>query len=79
LIFKPFRANLQETPSWGNARRTEWNVQESDFVLTILRSSPESVNGGTKWTVNIAKQIGKEICFIELRSEWSKEKSKVRM
>jgi hypothetical protein len=74
-----FRATLQETPSRDNAQRTEWNVQESDFVLTILRSSPESIKGGTKWAVDVAKQIGKEICFIDLRSEWSKEKNKVTM
>jgi hypothetical protein len=78
-IQQEFRANLQETPSLDNAQRTEWNVRESDFVLTVLRSSPESVKGGTKWAVNVAKQIGKEICFIDLRSEWGKEKNKVRM
>jgi hypothetical protein len=49
------------------------------FQLTILRSSPESVKGVTKWAVNVAKKIGKENCFIGLRSEWSKEKNKVRM
>jgi hypothetical protein len=74
-----FRENLQETPSRDNAQRTEWNVRDSDFVLTVLRSSPESVKGGTKWAVDVAKQIGKEVCFIDLRSEWSKEKNKVRM
>lgn len=78
-IQQEFRANLQETPSRDNAQRTEWNVRESDFVLTVLRSSPESVKGGTKWAVNVAKQIGKEICFIDLRSEWGNEKDKVRM
>jgi Circularly permutated YpsA SLOG family len=35
--------------------------------------------GVTKWAINVAKKIGKEICFIGLRSEWSKEKNKVRM
>ena len=74
-----FRANLQETPLPDNAQRTEWNVRESDFVLTILKSSPESIKGGTKWAVDVAKQMGKEICFIDLRSEWSNEKNKVRM
>lgn len=58
-IQQEFRANLQETPSRDNAQRTEWNVRESDFVLTVLRSSPESVKGGTKWAVNVAKQIGR--------------------
>jgi hypothetical protein len=32
--------------------------------------------GVTKWAINVAKKIGKEICFIGLRSEWSKEKIK---
>jgi hypothetical protein len=73
-----YRASLQETPSRDNAQRTEWNVRESDVLLTILRSSPESIKGGTKWAVDVAKQIGKETWFIDLRSEWSEEKNKVR-
>lgn len=77
-IFAKYRAYLRETPSHDNAQRTEWNVRDADFVLTILRGLPESATGGTAWAVDVAKGGNKEMCFVDLRAELCDEAEKVR-
>jgi hypothetical protein len=77
-ILLKYRVNLKETPSQENAQRTEWNIRDSDFVLTVLRGSPASVTGGTAWGIDVAREAGREVCFIDLGAEWSDEIDKVR-
>ena len=77
-ISSKYRACLRETPTPNNAQRTEWNVRDSNMVLTILRGPPENVVGGTAWGVNVAREASKDMCFVDLRAEWSGEIDKVR-
>lgn len=77
-ILVKYRANLRETPSQGNAQRTEWNVRDADCILTLLRGPPERATGGTAWGVHVASEAGVEMCFVDLRRNWSEEIDKVR-
>ena len=47
------------------------------MVLTVLRGPPESIRGGTKWGVDVAREAGKETCFVDLGAEWSGEVGKL--
>jgi hypothetical protein len=77
-IMLNYRASLRETPSQDNAQRTEWNIRDADFVLTVLRGPPERVSGGTAWGVDVARETGREMCFVDLGAGWSDEVDKVR-
>ena len=48
--------HLEQTPSSEYQQRTNWNVRDSDATL-ILSSKP--LTGGTKLTLDFAKQIHK--------------------
>ena len=59
----PQKYNLQETDSRNYAVRTEWNVQDSDGTLIIVLNS---VSGGTRLTVNLARQHRKPVHVVRL-------------
>lgn len=77
-ISSKYRTCLRETPTPNNAQRTEWNVRDSNMVLTILRGPPENVAGGTAWGVNVAREANKDLCFVDLGAEWSGQVDKLR-
>jgi hypothetical protein len=78
-IFKDYCVHLRETPSSENAQRTEWNMRDSDVILTILRGSRDLAMGGTKLGVDVAKGASKSMCFVDLTGVWKDEVSKVRL
>ncbi|MEO2034627.1 MAG: putative molybdenum carrier protein [Planctomycetaceae bacterium] len=59
----PPKYSLQETDSWNYAVRTEWNVRDSDGTLIITM---DSISGGTKLTVKLARRYGKPLHVIRL-------------
>jgi len=59
----PPKYPLQETDSWNYAVRTEWNVRDSDGTLVIAM---DSVSGGTKLTVRLARRYGKPLQVVRL-------------
>ena len=59
----PDRYPLTETPSSGYEERTEWNVRDSEGTL-ILTDLP--VTGGTLFTVEAARNIGKPYLVVDL-------------
>lgn len=62
---------LNETPTGDYAQRTEWNVRDSDGTLVILCGEPE---GGTKLTIDLAKQYGKPCCIVSIHDgNWLKK------
>ena len=69
---------MRETPTSNNAQRTEWNVRDSNIVLTILRGPPENVAGSTSWGVNVARETDEDMFFVDLRVEWSGQVDKLR-
>ena len=59
----PARYPLEETATDAYAERTERNVLESDGTLTLLRGQ---ASGGTRLTIELAKQYGKPCLVIDL-------------
>ena len=59
----PDRYPLTETPSSGYEERTEWNVRDSDATL-ILTDLPAT--GGTLYTIEAARSIGKPYLVVDL-------------
>ena len=57
------RYPLEETPSSVYAERTRWNVRDSDGTL-ILSFGP--VTGGTAYTVDCAKDLGRPCKEVDL-------------
>ncbi|MCH2210399.1 MAG: putative molybdenum carrier protein [Fuerstiella sp.] len=57
---------LQETDSWNYAVRTERNVCDSDATLIIAR---DTVSGGTRLTVRLARQHAKPLHIVRLSEE----------
>ena len=53
----PRRYRLRETWSSAYAVRTRQNVEEAD--ATVVFTATGDLRGGTRWTVEIAKQFGK--------------------
>ena len=62
----PRQYPLEETPSPEYAQRTEWNVRDSDGTL-ILHSGP--LSGGTAFTIQCARRLGKPVLVIDLDRE----------
>jgi len=54
---------LEETPSREYEQRTEWNVRDSDGTL-ILNRGP--LDGGTLYTVNIAREMERPLLIVKL-------------
>ncbi|HEX2079177.1 MAG TPA: putative molybdenum carrier protein [Longimicrobium sp.] len=50
------RYPLRETPSADPARRTEWNVRDSDGTLVLVTSAPSP---GTDRTLEAARRLGR--------------------
>jgi len=63
----PNRYNLKETKSADYRERTRLNVQDSDGTL-IFSKSP--LTGGTKYTMELAKEMGKPVLHME-KGEYS--------
>lgn len=59
----PERYPLVETPSADYAQRTHWNVRDSDGTL-LLVGGP--FGGGTAYTLEIARQLGKPHLLVDL-------------
>ena len=57
------RYPLKETPSEEYAQRTEWNVRDSDGSLIVTKGEP---TGGTLYTIQHVKQLGKPYLVIDL-------------
>ena len=55
--------NMTETPSAGPARRTEYNVRDSDRTVVF---SHGDVFGGTKWTVEASAGLPRPILRLDL-------------
>jgi len=53
----PRRYRLRETWSGAYAVRTRKNVEEAD--ATVVFTATGDLRGGTRWTVEIARQLGK--------------------
>ena len=54
---------LQETPSESYARRTRWNVRDSDGTLIL---SPLPLTGGTALTLSHAEKLGRPAIVVDL-------------
>ncbi len=53
---------LKETPSANYEERTRFNVRDSDGTAIFSKSS---LTGGTKLTMELAKEMGKPVAHIE--------------
>jgi hypothetical protein len=58
----PPQYELRETPSHHYARRTEWNVRDSD--ATIVFSIRPNLTGGTRLTLEVARRLGKPVLHL---------------
>lgn len=54
---------VQETPSTDYEERTRFNVRDSDATLILTRGEPK---GGTKLTLEIARQLAKPYLIVDL-------------
>ncbi|MEJ2760849.1 MAG: putative molybdenum carrier protein [Gammaproteobacteria bacterium] len=57
---------LRETGTDDYARRTEWNVRDSDGTLILSRGKPD---GGTSLTLHHAGRLGKPHFLVDLNEE----------
>jgi hypothetical protein len=53
----PARYGLEETPAEAYEQRTEWNVRDADG--TAILSLAEALTGGSRWTAECARALGK--------------------
>jgi hypothetical protein len=53
---------LQETPSRHYSQRTRWNIRDSDATLIV--SIKPILTGGTRLTLELARQLGKPALHI---------------
>lgn len=60
------RYPLRETPSADYAQRTEWNVRDSDGTLAFCHGRPK---GGTAYTIEVARRLGKALLVLDLERE----------
>jgi hypothetical protein len=56
------RYALEETPSRHYSQRTRWNIRDSDATLII--SIQQVLTGGTRLTIELARQLGKPVLHI---------------
>jgi len=56
------RYELQETPSRHYSQRTRWNIRDSDATLIV--SIKPILTGGTRLTLELARQLGKPVLHI---------------
>ena len=56
-------ANMKETDASDPARRTEYNVRDSDGTVVF---SHGAVSGGTKWTMEAAVKLRKPMLHLDL-------------
>ncbi len=61
----PARYPLRETSSDEYAQRTEWNVRDADATL-IIAEGP--LTGGTAFTAQLARKLGKPLLVVEAGS-----------
>lgn len=61
---------LRETPAWGYAQRTTWNVRDSDGTLILTRGPPI---GGTALTARVAAQLHKPFLVVDLADDGNVE------
>lgn len=62
------RYPLKETGSTNYALRTLWNARDSDATLII--ASTLELSGGTAWTAECARQLGKPCCVLHGLNEF---------
>ena len=55
--------SLIETPSKNYARRTEWNVRDSDATLIVVEGEP---TGGTALTIQFTEKYAKPYMIVDL-------------
>jgi hypothetical protein len=57
---------LRETRSADPARRTAWNVRDSDATLIVTRSRPKLTSPGTEATARFAAELGRPVRIVDL-------------
>ncbi len=62
-------ANLQETSTDIYSQRTEYNVRDSDGTLIIIAGEENTMDSGTKLTVNMAEKYHKPLLIVQLNDE----------
>ena len=62
----PRRYHLRETPAPDYAQRTEWNVRDSDG--TVIFSLGKDLSGGSRFTAEVAAQLGKPCLHVSKAS-----------
>lgn len=60
------RYPLTETPGRDYPQRTEWNVRDADGTLILVPGKPE---GGTLFTMECARRLGKPLRLVDLQRE----------
>jgi hypothetical protein len=61
----PARYRLRETPEPDYAQRTVWNVRDSDG--TVIFSAEPALRGGSQFTAEIARELGKPLLHLHGR------------
>jgi len=64
----PRRYPLRETGSTNYAVRTLWNARDSDATLIVTSRIP--LVGGTAWTAECARQLGKPLFILQSPEEF---------
>jgi hypothetical protein len=72
----PRRYELMETPAPDSAQRTEWNVRDADG--TVILSLGKELSGGSKFTAEIARQLGKPCLHLSREADRSTAATKLR-
>jgi hypothetical protein len=57
---------LRETPSADPARRTDWNVRDSDATLILSRSRPAVTSRGTEATARCAAERSRPVRTVDV-------------
>lgn len=67
----PSQYKLIETPSSCYEQRTEWNIRDADATLVVLFGE---ASGGTAYTIDVAKRMGKPLFIISADDNHAVEK-----
>jgi hypothetical protein len=70
------RYRLTETPAAEYAQRSEWNVRDADG--TVILSIAKELSGGSKFTAEIAVQLGKPCLHLAREAGRSTAAAKLR-
>jgi len=72
----PDQYRLRETPDADPAQRTEWNVRDSDG--TAIFSVTQQLSGGSKYTAELARQLGKPCLHLSRDGDGQAAATKLR-